>query len=250
MRMLFLLMLCVSLSLANEYKNKTIIKMQKEEVQIIDLQQSSIDEKPLYNSSQNRAKGNALANSYKDTRADFALISGFSSDFSFDYTHFSIPPKLFASELLAQSLSKIKEKKNLELLNKQHNMQYENFLLFNKFNNKAKRKGLQSSVLLDFQALSNKIYAKKPEFVLFLGFDEFYIDEKKIFFLFNQRVAKAKVALKILNLKTNTIVSRTLNFEFSVNDAQPKELYDLSLQRLSNLLSEFLTSKNLAQFTK
>lgn len=243
LKIIFLLFL-INFLHANEHAHKNIIKLEKEEdFKLINLhQQGNLSNNEQSFDSSTLLKKTPLKSN--DTKEDFALLVVLGNDLSFKINDFKVLKREFAKDIFDALFKKIYAKKSLSLLNPAQNIVYETPRLYADFN-----KGIKREIFGISGLLSDESGFKRPDYVLFLALDHFEIIDKKTFFIYNQKIAHFKIPFKILNIKTKKLInSKILSLDFALSKSDlknSKKAYQLSVERIADLLFDFLQAQNL-----
>lgn len=245
MQKIFFLCLLSAFLSANEYAHKNIIKLEEEKFELIDLNQknSPKNTEQSFDSSSLLDKKPVIS---KDSKEDFVLLASLGVGFSFKLNDFSVPKRKFANDIFNTLLAQIAAKKSLSLLTPAQNIAYETRANYYHFNSAIKREIFGVSGLL-----SDESGFKRADYILFLALDDFKIKSEKSFFIYNQQIAYITIPFKVLDIKSKKLISKTLNlkFAFDTNELKnPEKAYKISVERISNLLFNFLKASNLIKF--
>lgn len=219
----------------SEFAYKIIIKItEPEPFELIDLNQTGIEtnlKDAVYDSSKELQKNNIYLR-YEDTNKDFVLLVGYNKNLHLEFANLSINGDEFVEKIFEKFIDLANSDKSVQLLNHQHNSLYEspeNFALFDK---KKEYQRFGVSPLLDYETSFERMYLKAPDYILFIAFDECYLQEKKWWF-FTKELMFVRLRYKIINLKTNKLIkAEPLEFSFRLpNTKDMSEKYNFAAEK-------------------
>ena len=210
----------------SEFAYKIIIKItEPEPFELIDLNQTGINthlNEAVYDSSKELSKNNKYLQ-YEDTDKDFVLLVGYDKNLHLEFANLNINGDEFVGNIFEKFIDLANSDKSVQLLNHQNNTLYEspeNFALFDK-GKKYERFGI--SPLLDYETSFERMYLKAPDYILFIAFDNAYLQEKKGWF-FTKEMMVVNLNYKIVSLKTNKLV-KAAPIEFSFKLPRTKNMH-------------------------
>ncbi|KGI56657.1 hypothetical protein [Campylobacter sp. MIT 97-5078] len=242
--LIFLFVLLLSFCFGNEFVNKTIVKLEtNDDFTLIDLGQRQIsnNEKALFDSSKELVKNNLYLR-YEDSSQDFVLLTGFSTAFKVDLGEFNASANELSADIFERFVEKVSLERSLELLNKQNNILYQTPSNFTALSKDKKHLMFDISNLLNYEADLERMYAKAPEYILFIVLDNFELEVQKKW-LMQKKVAKIGVLYKIVNLRTNKIIKNEyLSFNFDLlKQKEAQANYELSIEEISSFLKNYFS---------
>lgn len=220
----------------SEFAYKIIIKIaEPEPFELIDLNQTGVElnlKDAVYDSSKELKKNNIYLR-YEDTDKDFVLLVGYNKNLHLEFANLSINGDEFVEKIFEKFIDLANSDKSVQLLNHQHNNLYEspeNFALFDK---KKKYEQFSVSPLLDYETSFDRLYLKAPDYMLFIAFDECYLQEKSWLWFFTKELMFVKLRYKIINLKTNKLIkAEPLEFSFRLpNTKDMSEKYNFAAEK-------------------
>lgn len=228
----------------NEYTHKMVIKIYvPEEFELIDLQQVDISTKPkepLFDSSAELAR-NDIYLQYEDTDKDFVLFAGYNENLHLEFENLSISGDEFLKNIFEKFINEANSDKSVQLLNTQNNALYETAANFKKLDKNEHEKQFFISPLLDLETSFDRMYVKKPEFILLVVFDECLFKDEKSWFFGTQEMAYINMRYKILRLKGNkTVQHKRFRFNFKVPPIKNgREKYTFVANKTGEKLKEY-----------
>ena len=131
--------------------------------------------------------------------------------------------------------------KSVQLLNTQNNTLYETAANFKKLDKNEHEKQFFISPLLDLETSFDRMYVKKPEFILLVVFNECLLKDETSWFFGTQEMAYINVRYKILRLKGNkTVQHKRFRFNFKVPPIKDgREKYTFVANKTGEKLKEY-----------
>lgn len=215
----FAMLCCAEEVDEREFAGKIVIKITTPEpFELIDLNQTGINTQPkkaIFNSYKEIQKNN-LYLQYEDTDKDFALLVGYNKNLHLEFKHLSINGDEFVGKIFEKFIDEANSDKSVQLLNYQNNNLYESPQNFALLDTNNQYTHFIVSTFLDYETSFDRMYIKSPDYMLFVAFDESYLQESKGWF-FTKELIFIKLNYKIIKLKDNTLVeSQPIEFSFTL----------------------------------
>ncbi len=225
-----------------EFANKIVIKITTPEpFELIDLNQTDIfqPKEPVFNSFKEIAKNNIYLQ-YEDTNKDFALLVGYNKNLHLEFKNLSVNGDEFVGKIFEKFIDLANSDKSVQLLNYQNNSLYESVQNFSLLDSQNKYSHFIVSTLLDYETSFDRMYLKSPDYMLFIAFDESYLQESKIWF-FRKELIFIKLHYKLIRLKDKTLVeSKPIEFSFKLPKTKDmSEKYNFAAEKTGIELKKY-----------